>query len=182
MKALAMAAAALAVTALTPAARALTPEQVSAGFVEAVGLCLQAAQAGGPIAALPDSARMGIDTAPDMARQILGAAPAAPVYDVLSAEGTVLVEQPEPTTCRVVAYGPSVEATFVAVSAQLRGAGLVQTVSEDLSDVYIREYRRTRPEGGELVIRLDGTEPNMGNNRLSYPLLIAVMRWPAQRP
>ena len=117
-----LALAALALPAFAGAAHAMTPEQISAGFKDgALAYCLEAALRGVPVGDLPPDRRGGIAPADETMRGMVEASnPTGPLWDVAVAKGIVVVSEPKPGVCEVMAYGAPVERTFKAVLAGAR--------------------------------------------------------------
>ena len=160
-------------------AAALTADQVAAGFVEAVSICARSATEGRPLDELPDYVQAAFVPAAEAARGLLRSPPGTPIYDLKSAPGIVLLSEPAPGRCDVMAYGPLVRPVFAAVGVALTRAeiGFAEIENRDTSADYIRGYRRERTPDGTAIVRLTGGEPGMGGRLFRFPLLTATATW-----
>ena len=94
-------------------AQPLTADNVARGYVQTVSIGRR------DVAGLPSEDRSAVAEADASTRQFAHAAPGAPAWDVLSARGIVVISEPEPGWCEVLAYGPRVVPTFEAAATAL---------------------------------------------------------------
>jgi hypothetical protein len=173
------------VVASASAAHALTPEQVSAGFREGtVRYCLEAALRGVTIGELPEGDRTGLAPASPSIRDMVRATnPTGPLWDVLSAQGIVVVSEPAPGACEVLAYGPPVERTFKAVlkDAKKRSKALADVPVKPGYDPIV--YRLEQADGGaKIALDLSGAEPGAPGHFFRFSMLNAKVTREAAAP
>lgn len=158
------------------AASAMTPAQISTGFKEgALAYCLEAALRGAAVGELPPALRRGISPADETMRGLVEASnPAGPIWDVATAKGIVVVSEPRPGVCEVVAYGAPVERTFKGVLSDARKK------LPDLKAVPIKPgydpivYRLEQGEAaGGVALELRGAEPGAPGRMFRFSMLTA---------
>jgi len=159
-----------------PPSQALTAQQISLGFREgAVRYCLEAALRGVSVGQLPDADRAGLVVAAEEMRGMVRASnPNGPLWDVVSARGIVVVSEPAPGVCEVMAYGPPVESTFKAVlkDARKRSAVLTEVRVDPGYDPIV--YRLEQAEGGvKIALDLSGAEPGAPGHFARFSMMSA---------
>ncbi|MBB3872413.1 hypothetical protein [Brevundimonas mediterranea] len=151
----------------------MSAARIAAGFSEGVtNVCMPAVAAPGGIAALPDSIRALVSPAPEDARFLAQSRnPTGPIWNLESAKGGVIVSEPGPGQCEVIAYGPPVAATFRSTAQVLTGAAFVEDVAARRGPPFLRyEFSGTGSEAGVKVV-LEGSEPGAPGRMFRFSLL-----------
>lgn len=154
---------------------ALTAEDVTKAFVEAVGICAKAAFRKQSIGQLPAADRTRVAVADERIRTFAQAPEGRPAYDVLSASGIVVITERAPNSCEVLAYGPRVRPTFERAGAALVGLGMSYVEvenGENAADIF-RTYERVSATGEKISVRFIGGEPGMEGREFKFPLMNA---------
>jgi hypothetical protein len=172
--------------AATPALAADATDQISAGFRDGVGYCLEAGLRGMQISQLPAELRTGVAPVAEdqqaVARTFFSTPNAGgPIWDVLAAKGYVLVSEPSPAICEVFTYGPPVDATLKAVmtDARKRASDAVEVaVAPGYGPMGYRLYLTRKT--GKLVLELRGAEPGTPGHTARFSIIRAKLsRLPA---
>lgn len=157
---------------------ALSPDQVGAGFQEAVvNYCLEAALRGVDLSNLPASDRTGITPANESMRDMVGKTnPSGPIWDVRRAQGIVLISEPRKGVCEVLAYGAPVERTFKRTldSARKRAPGLVEKAADAAYNPIAYRLEKVS-DGTRVSVRLSGAEPGTPGHMMRFSLLMATV-------
>ncbi|MCR5873733.1 hypothetical protein LRS10_05805 [Phenylobacterium sp. J426] len=166
----------LALQACAGAAWAMTPAQISAGFQEgAIAYCLQAALRGVAVGDLPAEARQGIAPADETMRGMVEASnPKGPLWDVASAKGIVVVSEPKPGVCKVMAYGAPVERTFKGVlnAARKTLPAFKPVPIQPGYDPIVYRLERNEPAPA-IALELRGAEPGAPGRLFRFSMLTA---------
>ena len=166
-------------------AHALTPQQVSEGFIRGVvDYCLKATLAGSSISALPDSDRVGLTQAPEQQKMMLGPeAKDAPAWEVAPAAGIVVVYEPSAGVCKVFAYGPPVELTFSETlrRAQKAAPNFTETHPKPGYDPIVSGLERIQA-GKKITIQLSGAEPGTPGHAFRFSMLKATVELAPEVP
>lgn len=168
----------MAAIAVAPAhAQGVTVEQVAQGYVEAVTLCAQAQVGGGGIAQLPEAERAKVAEGGPQTRAFVNAQEGQPVWDVLSANGIVVIKEPSAAECEVTAYGPRVRPVFDAAAQALtsEALGFQETQTRQDPSSILRSFVR-EADGRRVSVTLDGGEPGMPGRTFRFPMLLAFIR------
>ena len=151
----------------------MTPARIAAGFSQGVtDVCIPAVAVQGGIAVLPESVRALVSPAPEDARFLAQTRnPTGPIWNLESAKGVVIVSEPGPGQCEVIAYGPPVAATFRSTAQALTGAAFVEDLAARRGAPFLRnEFSGVGSEAGVKVV-LDGSEPGAPGRMFRFSLL-----------
>lgn len=178
-----LALAAAATLAAQPAlAQGLSPAQVGAGFREGAGYCLEAGLRGHSVADLPPAERAGLAPSSDGAREMVDDFQGE-LWDVLTAKGIVVLWEPTPNTCKVMAYGAPVDRTFKAILKDARKR------APDLDPVEVKPgyepivYRlQQATAAARLSLDLKGNEPGAPGHLFRFSKLHATVTREAANP
>lgn len=163
----------LAVSVSTPAAaQGLTAEGVASAFVEAVTLCAKAKVAGVGIAQLPE-ANGRVAEGDAGTRSFVQVPDGRPAWDVLSAQGIVVIAEPTERECDVQAYGPRVRPVFDATARALVSEGFTEAPVEQNPSAILRSFQKAEQN---VTVRLDGGEPGMPGRTFRFPMLLAFVQ------
>ena len=159
-------------------AHALTPQQVSEGFIKGVvDYCLKATLAGSSISALAEADRVGLSQAPEQEKMMLGPqAKDAPAWGVAPAAGNVVAYEPAAGVCKVFAYGPPVELTFSEVlrRVQKTAPDFTETHPTPGYDPIVFGLERTQADK-KITIQLSGAEPGTPGHAFRFSTLKATV-------
>lgn len=163
-------------------AQGLSPAQVAAGFREGAGYCLEAGLRGLSVADLPPAERAGLAPSSDGAREMVDDFQGE-LWDVLTAKGIVVLWEPTPNTCKVMAYGPPVDRTFKAIlkDARKRAPDLVPVKVQPGYDPIVYRLEQATP-GATLTLDLRGNEPGAPGHLFRFSKLHATVTRAAAKP
>ena len=151
----------------------MTPARIAAGFSEGVtDVCVPAVAVQGGVAALPPATLARVSPASEDARFLAQSRnPSGPLWNLESAKGVVLVSEPGPGQCEVIAYGPPVAATFRSTGQALTRAAFAEDVASRRGAPFLRhEFAGSGPNTGVKVV-LDGSEPGAPGRMFRFSLL-----------
>ncbi|WP_140984366.1 hypothetical protein [Asticcacaulis tiandongensis] len=149
-------------------AAAATPQQVANGFVEGVGVCLEASLLGVKVSALPPAYSKLIRKGDEAGRFLVSATnPDGPIWDVKSAAGQVIISEAADGDCEVVTYGAPVESTFKSALnvIQKRDSRFIDAGDKPDSYTPIRYGLVAEAEDSKIHIVLQGAEPGTAPQR-----------------
>ena len=159
---------------MTGAAQAqMTPARVAESFSEGVSeVCVPAVAVAGGISTLPESIRALVSPAPEAARFLAAARnPEGPIWNLESANGVIIVSEPGPGQCEVIAYGAPVASTFASVTGVLTAADFDEDLAGRQGPPFFRqEFVGVGAKTGIQIV-LDGTEPGAPGRAFRFSLL-----------
>ena len=151
----------------------MTPAHIAAGFSEGVtDVCVPAVTVAGGIAALPDSVRALVSPAPEDARFLAQSRnPTGPIWNLESAKGVVIVSEPGPGQCEVLAYGPPVTPTFRSMTSVLTATAFVEDLASRRGPPFLHQEFVGSGSNAEVKVILDGSEPGAPGRTFRFSLL-----------
>lgn len=153
----------------------MTPARISAGFLEGVTqVCVPAVALAGGVGALPAAAKARVSPASEDARFLAQARnPSGPLWNVESAKGVVIVSEPGPGQCEVIAYGPPVASTFQSTVRALERLepGFEEAAGQRRGSPFLRHALSGTGSAQGLSVVLDGSEPGAPGRMFRFSLL-----------
>lgn len=151
----------------------MTPARIAAGFSEGVTeVCVPAVAVAGGIAALPDPVRARVSPAPEDARFLAQSRnPTGPIWNLESAKGVVIVSEPGPGQCEVIAYGPPVAPTFRSTTSALTATTFVEDPASRRGPPFLHQELAGNGSTAGVKVVLDGSEPGAPGRTFRFSLL-----------